>query len=78
MSDPLSKIKTELNRKAAAVQQLLNNPVGKELIQILEDQFTRGELFAGADTHKTAYNLGARDVVVYLRQLADFGERNAP
>lgn len=76
-ADPLAKVKVVLARKAAAVQQLLNNPVGQELIKILEDEFLRGELFAGADTHRTAYNLGARDVVVYLRQLADYGERNA-
>jgi len=62
-----------LRGKADALIELLNNPVGKSLIETLEAEFYDGDLF-DTDPHVTAYNCGRRDVVVYLHQLQRYGE----
>lgn len=62
-----------LRGKSDALIELLNNPVGKSLIETLEAEFYDGNLF-DPDPHVTAYKCGRRDVVVYLHQLQRYGE----
>lgn len=76
MSSQLDKVKQRLSRKAAALARFLSSPDGAEIVEILEEEFVYGELFDN-DPCKTAYNLGGRDVVVYLRQLKRIGEKDA-
>jgi hypothetical protein len=73
--EPMEQVRERLGRKASAVQQLLANPVGRELLTILEEEFEQRELFA-PDPLLMAYRLGGRDLVVYLRQLEKFGGKD--
>lgn len=64
----IAAMKKRLREKAAQFNELLNNPVGKNLVKILTEEFDKEDL-RGATVEETYYNLGARDVVVYLQQL---------
>ncbi len=68
MSEAYEKIKSKLAHKSELVHAFVNSEAGKALFDVLEDEFFNGELF-DADPLKTAYNLGRRDVVMYLQQL---------
>lgn len=49
--------------------RLFTTPEGKELLAYLSRQFFEGELL-GATPEETAFNLGAREVVRAMRDLA--------
>jgi len=68
MTQTLDKIKTRLAKKSARINMFMNSELGKEIIDALEQEFYHGALF-DEDPCKTAYNLGRRDVVVYLKEL---------
>ena len=68
MTDTLERVKARLAKKSARVQTFMDSELGRAVIDALEAEFYHGELFEN-DPHKTAYNLGRRDVVVYLKQL---------
>jgi len=68
MTDTLENIKKRLKHKSARIQMFMQSELGKEVIQALEDEFYHGPLFED-DPCKTAFNLGRRDVVVYLKEL---------
>lgn len=68
MTKTLDKIKARLTKKSARINMFMNSELGKEIIDALEQEFYNGPLF-DEDPCKTAYNLGRRDVVVYLKEL---------
>ncbi len=68
MSDTLEKVKARLAKRSAQVQAFMDSEIGKAIIEALDAEFYDGNLF-DPDPHVTAYNLGRRDVVVYLKQL---------
>lgn len=68
-------IKRRLRQKAGAVSEVLSGPAGKALMKALEEEFYDGEIADPSNTNQTFYNLGRRDVVVYLKQLQKFSER---
>jgi len=68
MSQSLIKLKNRLENKAKKIQHFMSLELGHDVIQALEDEFYHGELYSD-DPVRTAYNLGRRDVVVYLKQL---------
>lgn len=68
---------TRLARKRAQVVAVLETPGGKEMLEALEEMFYHADLF-GQTPEETAYNLGRRDVVVYLRQLRNLGKKKEP
>ena len=59
-----------LRQKADAVRHVLTTPSGKELLQIMHDEFDMADL-RGDSVEETYYNLGRRDAVIYLEQLRD-------
>lgn len=63
-------IEQEIKRKAALVRRLFATPLGKEVHEILVNQFDADDL-RGETVEQTYYNLGQRDVLVYLRQLGE-------
>jgi hypothetical protein len=67
----LDKALERLAKKAVLVRSVLSSDAGKEMMVLLEEAFYHGGLMAETP-EKTAYNLGRRDVVMYLRQLRDF------
>ncbi len=75
MTDTLERVKERLAKKSAQVQAFMASPVGKAIISALEDEFYHGELM-NDDPHRTAYNLGRRDVVIYLKQLQTWRDKN--
>jgi len=66
-----------LRRKAALLANLFGSPVGTDALRVLEDEFDRENIMAG-DPYTTAYNLGRRDVVVYIRQMIRLYKRENP
>lgn len=74
MTDTLINIKKRLKNKSARVKMFMQSELGKEVVKALEDEFYHGPLFED-DPCKTAFNLGRRDVVIYLKELADWSEK---
>lgn len=68
------EVRERLQKKAAIFQQIFSTPAGKEGLEYLDEEFTRGQMFT-ADPLQTAYMLGARDVVIYLQQLIKYGDK---
>lgn len=61
-------IRRRIRHKGVDVVAFMNNPIGKSVIAALEETFYDGELF-DENPYTTAYNLGRRDVVSYMKQL---------
>lgn len=57
-----------IRRKANKVSALFSSNAGIEVLKILEDQFDKPDL-RGDSVEDTYFNLGQRDVLIYLRQL---------
>lgn len=70
----LEKTRIRLKLKSARVQAFMNSELGKEIVLLLEDEFYHGAILE-KDPYKTAYNLGRRDVVMYLRELQRWGDK---
>ena len=69
-------IRRHIRHKGAAIVTFMNNPIGKAVIQALEDEFYHGELADTGNTNQTFYNLGRRDVVAYMKQLQRIAEND--
>ncbi len=72
MNESLLKVRSRIKLKSARVQAFMLSDVGKEVIKAMEDEFYHGELF-DADPLKTTFNLGRRDLVVFMKQLQNWG-----
>lgn len=67
------------NKKQQAVDNVVNksgyfyriftSPDGKKVLEWLEEEFDSDEIFAAGEPDTTSYNLGKRDVIVYIRQM---------
>lgn len=66
------KAEQELMKKASAVKRLLASPDGAMVMDTLSRAFYEGNL-VGSTVEETYRNLGAREVVVLLRKLRDYG-----
>ena len=66
----MNDIIDSLRRKSAKVRQLFATDRGREVLKILADEFDNDEL-RGDSVEETYYNLGQRDVIVYIRQLIE-------
>jgi len=62
-----------VRRKSGVVSRVFASPDGKELLKLLDETFCQRSLF-DEDPNKTAYNIGQRDLVVYLQQLKSVGD----
>lgn len=60
----------EMRRKAATVSRVFSSPEGQEALKILIDQFG-GSCYAKGDPYHTSYLEGARDVLVYIKELME-------
>ena len=73
-STQIERLRRELaDEKGNTVRRALSTPDGKFLLQVLEKAFVEGELLGETD-RETFFNLGAREVVVYLRSLVKLSE----
>jgi hypothetical protein len=58
-----------VKRKSKNFHILFTSPVGAKVLEYLEDEFDQEEIFQAGVPDGTAYNLGRRDVIVYIRQM---------
>ncbi len=73
MSKGIEQVKKNLARKQALVSNFMRSEAGREIIRVLEEEFYDGTLL-GDDPYETYYKLGRRDVVSYLKQIANWRE----
>jgi hypothetical protein len=72
----LTQREEELQRRAAAVANVLKSPDGQLLLEAIEQEFLgEGRRLIGKDPQDTGYRVGAHDVVVYLRELEQFHKK---
>ena len=62
-----------VGKKAGDFHKLFTSPVGVKVLQHLEDEFNPDVLIGETDA-KTNYNVGSRDVVIYIRQMIRYNE----
>ena len=58
-----------VRKKSADFHKLFTSPIGEKVLRYLEDEFDADEIFQAGVPDGTAYNLGRRDVIVYIRQM---------
>lgn len=58
-----------LVKKSGEFHKLFTSPIGKTVLKYLEDQYDLDEIFQEGVPDGTAYKLGGRDVIVYIRQM---------
>lgn len=62
--------KLEARRKATVLARAFGTPDGQEALEILIAQFG-GSCYQKGDPHHTAYLEGGRDVLLYIKEMAD-------
>lgn len=65
--------KEKLRKKAANFHQLFTSPIGKLVLQDLEDEFNPDALMSSMHD-ETIYNVGRRDAFIYIQQLIRYEE----
>ena len=60
-----------LKVKADLFRALFTTPNGKKVLQELNDELNRDDIFVNGDAHKTAYNLGRRDAFIYIKSFVE-------
>lgn len=55
--------------KAGFFYRIFTSPDGSKVLEWLEDEFDKDEIFKAGEPDTTSYNLGRRDVIVYIRQM---------
>lgn len=72
--EKVEKAKEAVIKKAKIFRDMFQTPQGKKCLEFLEQEFDLEDL-RGHTTEDTYYNLGRRDVVVYIRQMLKFVEK---
>lgn len=62
-----------LNVKAGDFHKLFTSPIGVKVLEALEEEFNPDVLIGSTDA-ETNYKVGARDVVIYIRQMIRYKE----
>lgn len=62
-----------LGKKAGDFHKLFTSPIGVKVLESLEEEFNPDKLI-GKDDAETNYKVGARDVVIYIRQMIRYKE----
>ena len=65
---PKEAARENLSKKAGNFHKLFTSPVGVEILEALEEEFNPDVLLGKTDA-ETNYNVGKRDVVIYIRQM---------
>lgn len=55
--------------KSGYFYRIFTSPDGKKVLEWLEEEFDLDEIFKAGEPDTTSYNLGKRDVIVYIRQM---------
>lgn len=67
-------IKDAVYVRASYFEALFSTPTGAKVLEILKKEFDIDEIF-NTDINITNYNLGRRDVVVYINQMIGYSEK---
>ena len=67
-------LRKKLDVVAKSARTIFATPEGEAVLADLEAAFVFGDLL-GESPEKTAFNLGAREVVLYLRALNERGQK---
>jgi hypothetical protein len=62
-----------LSKKARHFHNLFTSPDGMKVLEALEEEFNP-DVLLGKDDSETNYNVGRRDVVIYIRQMIRYNE----
>lgn len=62
-----------LGTKAKNFHALFTSPIGVKVLEALEEEFNPDILLGSSDAI-TSYNVGRRDVVIYIRQMMRYNE----
>lgn len=62
-----------LGKKAGDFHKTFTSPVGVKVLEALEEEFNPDVLLGKTDA-ETNYNVGKRDVVIYIRQMIRYKE----
>lgn len=63
------KLFETLANKTKRFHKLFTSPIGKQVLQDLEDEFNQDQIFDPNSDSVTAHNLGQRDVIIYINQM---------
>jgi hypothetical protein len=66
-----------LAQKSDYFYRVFKSPDGQKVLQALEGTFDLDDIFVAGDPYQTSYNLGSRDVVIYIKQLLRMKENAA-
>lgn len=64
----ISDARKNLSRRAILFRQVFNSEDGKKVLAVLEAE-AEPEVLFDENPHKTAYNCGRRDLLIYIKQL---------
>jgi len=67
-------LKGLLRDKAILFRNVFRTPEGIKVLEALDKEFNADKLHVPGDPYTTNYNLGRRDVVIYIHQLMRFEE----
>jgi GTP cyclohydrolase II len=73
----LEKLKNDLKKRVRLYQSVFGTIDGAKVLSQMHEEFNGEDVFS-RDPQQTAYNLGKRDVVLYIQGMmnADIGESN--
>lgn len=66
----LEKARESLSKKSGVFKRVFLTADGDEVIKALEEEFDT--ILFNPDTNRTNYNLGSRDLLVYIKQLLKY------
>jgi DNA-directed RNA polymerase alpha subunit len=71
----LEKAKQELSRKAHMFRQVFNTDEGKKVLAVMEQEAEPDQMFSD-NPHRTSYNCGKRDMLVYIKQMLRYEDES--
>jgi len=72
---PMDVLRSRLRYKRSILHRVKNDPLFGELIDILEEEFGQGRLADINNNNRTYMNLGAKEVVDYLKLINNWSDQ---
>ncbi|AEM62903.1 hypothetical protein phiVC8_p06 [Vibrio phage phiVC8] len=69
------EVEASAKKKAAAFAAVFRTPDGERVLEAIRQEFDKDEL-RGNTVEGTYFNLGRRDVLVYIEQMIRYSERD--
>jgi len=58
-----------LKDKSSLFKSVFDTIEGRKVLEVLEQELNPDIIYSEGDAHKTSYNLGRRDALIYINQL---------